>query len=77
LRAFEVLGCSGWGRVDFMLDKVGRPYALEVNTVPGMTDHSLVPKAAMQAGMNFDELVLRILETSFSYGEKGSLNVGR
>jgi D-alanine-D-alanine ligase len=63
-RAFAALGCSGWGRVDFMLDKRGKPYALEVNTVPGLTDHSLVPKAAKQAGMNFDELVLRILETA-------------
>lgn len=64
LRAFEALGCSGWGRVDFMLDKAGHAYALEVNTVPGMTDHSLVPKAAKQAGVNFDELVVRILETA-------------
>jgi D-alanine-D-alanine ligase len=64
LRAFEALGCSGWGRVDFMLDKAGHAYALEVNTVPGMTDHSLVPKAAKQAGVGFDELVMRILETA-------------
>ena len=63
-RAFDALGCSGWGRVDFMLDKAGQIYALEVNTVPGMTDHSLVPKAAKQAGMDFDQLVLRILETA-------------
>ena len=63
-RAFDALGCSGWGRVDFMLDKTGQAYALEVNTVPGMTDHSLVPKAAKQAGMDFDQLVLRILETA-------------
>jgi D-alanine-D-alanine ligase len=63
-RAFSALGCGGWGRVDFMLDKNGRAWALEVNTVPGMTDHSLVPKAAKQAGMDFDELVLRILETA-------------
>ena len=63
-RAFEALGCSGWGRVDFMLDKAGHAYALEVNTVPGMTDHSLLPKAARQAGMDFDELVMRILETA-------------
>jgi len=63
-RAFDALGCSGWGRVDFMLDKAGQAYALEVNTVPGMTDHSLVPKAAKQAGMDFDQLVLRILETA-------------
>jgi len=63
-RAFATLGCSGWGRVDFMLDKSGRAYVLEVNTVPGMTDHSLVPKAAKQAGIDFDQLVLRILETA-------------
>ena len=63
-RAFDVLGCSGWGRVDFILDEAGHSYALEVNTVPGMTDHSLVPKSAKQAGMDFDELVMRILETA-------------
>ena len=63
-RAFAALGCSGWGRVDFMRDKAGHAYVLEVNTVPGMTDHSLVPKAARQAGMDFDELVLRILESA-------------
>lgn len=63
-QAFEALGCSGWGRVDIMLDGQGEPYVLEVNTVPGMTDHSLVPKAAAAAGIGFDELVLRILETS-------------
>jgi D-alanine-D-alanine ligase len=63
-RAFPLLGCSGWGRVDFMVDAGGNPYVLEVNTVPGMTDHSLVPKAAQAAGIAFDELVMRILETS-------------
>ncbi|MHB8622837.1 MAG: D-alanine--D-alanine ligase [Sulfuricaulis sp.] len=62
LRVFKAIGCSGWGRVDFMIDKAGHPYTLEVNTVPGMTDHSLVPKAAKQAGIDFDELVIRILE---------------
>jgi len=64
LRAFDALGCAGWGRVDFMLDRAGAPHALEVNTVPGMTDHSLVPKAAAAAGIGFDELVRRILDTS-------------
>jgi D-alanine-D-alanine ligase len=63
-RAFESVGCSGWGRVDFMLDRQGQPYVLEVNTVPGMTDHSLVPMAAKHAGLSFEQLVLRILETS-------------
>jgi D-alanine-D-alanine ligase len=61
-RAFDVIGCRGWGRVDFMLDRDGNPYVLEVNTVPGMTDHSLVPKAARHAGISFEDLCLRILE---------------
>ncbi|MBL38759.1 MAG: D-alanine--D-alanine ligase [Xanthomonadales bacterium] len=64
LRAFEVLGCRGWGRVDFLLDGDGNPWLLEANTVPGMTDHSLVPMAAAAAGMDFDRLVGRILETA-------------
>jgi D-alanine-D-alanine ligase len=64
LRGFRVLGCRGWGRVDFLVDAAGRSYLLEVNTVPGMTDHSLVPMAARAAGVEFDELVWRILETS-------------
>lgn len=63
-RAFAVLGCRGWGRIDILLDEAQRPYLLEANTLPGMTDHSLVPMAAKAAGMNFDELVWRILETS-------------
>jgi D-alanine-D-alanine ligase len=64
LRAFEILGTSGWGRVDFLLDESGKPWFLEVNTTPGMTDHSLVPQAAATIGIGFDELVWRILETS-------------
>ncbi len=64
LRAFDAAGAQGWGRVDFMLDADGRPWLIEVNTVPGMTDHSLVPMAARVAGMDFDTLVLRILATS-------------
>ena len=64
VRAFQLLGCTGWGRVDLMLDENMEPYFLEVNTVPGMTDHSLVPMAAREAGMGFPELVERILETS-------------
>ncbi|GAB3092973.1 D-alanine--D-alanine ligase [Aestuariicella hydrocarbonica] len=59
--AFESLGCSGWGRVDFMADKDGQFYTLEVNTVPGMTDHSLVPMAAKAHGLSFDDLVMTIL----------------
>lgn len=61
LVAFKVLGCKGWGRVDFLMDEAGKHYFLEVNTSPGMTDHSLVPMAAKVAGMDFDALVLRIL----------------
>ena len=62
LKAFKVLGCSGWARLDVMLDAAGKPYFLEANTSPGMTDHSLVPMAARAAGMDFDTLVLKILE---------------
>jgi len=61
LKAFNVLGCKGWGRVDFLMDKEGNHYFLEVNTSPGMTDHSLVPMAAKAAGMSFDALVIKIL----------------
>lgn len=64
LSAFNALGCSGWGRVDLMLDTESNPHLLEANTVPGMTSHSLVPMAAKTNGMNFQSLVLRILETS-------------
>ena len=64
LQAFRALGASGWGRVDLMLDGDGRPWLIEVNTVPGMTDHSLVPMAARAAGMDMEDLVWRILETS-------------
>jgi len=66
LQAFEVLGASGWGRVDLMVDEAGSPWLLEVNTTPGMTDHSLMPMAAAAAGIDFEELVWRILETSLS-----------
>ncbi|HUN72091.1 MAG TPA: D-alanine--D-alanine ligase [Steroidobacteraceae bacterium] len=65
LAAFEAAGGEGWGRADFMMDAAGRPLLLEVNTVPGMTGHSLVPMAARAAGIDFDELVWRVLETSF------------
>jgi D-alanine-D-alanine ligase len=61
LHAFKVLGCNGWGRADMMLHDDGRFYLLEMNTVPGMTGHSLVPMAAKQAGIDFPELVWRIL----------------
>ncbi|MAT65415.1 MAG: D-alanine--D-alanine ligase [Gammaproteobacteria bacterium] len=62
--AFAAVAASGWGRVDLMLDGQGRPWFIEVNTVPGMTDHSLVPMAAREAGIDFTRLVLRILQTS-------------
>ncbi|MFM9888759.1 MAG: D-alanine--D-alanine ligase [Burkholderiales bacterium] len=62
MRAFNVLGCHGWGRVDLMLNQAGEPLFLEVNTSPGMTDHSLVPMAARHAGISFEDLCLRILE---------------
>ena len=61
-KAWEALGCSGWGRIDVMQDGDGRLYLLEANTSPGMTSHSLVPMAARQAGMTFSQLVVRILD---------------
>ena len=72
VRAFDLVGASGWGRVDFMLDADGEPKLLEVNTVPGMTDHSLVPMAAKAAGVDFDALCLRILATSLGAHEEAS-----
>ncbi len=62
MQAFRAVGASGWGRVDFMLDDNNQPWLIEVNTVPGMTDHSLVPMAAKQAGISFEQLVMQILE---------------
>ncbi|NHB90909.1 D-alanine--D-alanine ligase [Photorhabdus cinerea] len=62
LKAYKSVGCSGWGRVDVMMDTDGGFYLLEVNTSPGMTNHSLVPMAARQAGLNFSQLVVKILE---------------
>jgi len=61
MKAFNLTGASGWGRADFILDKDKNPYLLEINTVPGMTSHSLVPMAAKAVGMNFEQLVLKIL----------------
>jgi D-alanine-D-alanine ligase len=66
LAAFAAVGADGWGRADFMMDGTGRPQLLEVNTVPGMTDHSLVPMAAKAAGLSFEDLTWRILESSFT-----------
>ena len=62
--AFDVLGASGWGRVDFICNGAGNPHFIDVNTAPGMTSHSLVPIAAQAIGIDFDDLVWRILETS-------------
>lgn len=67
IQAFKAIGCKGWGRVDFLMDgdsanDMGNHYFLELNTNPGMTDHSLVPMAAKAAGISFDELVIKILE---------------
>jgi D-alanine-D-alanine ligase len=61
LAAFEAIGASGWGRVDILMDRAQRPYLIEVNTVPGMTGHSLVPMAAQAVGLSFDDLVWSIL----------------
>lgn len=66
LDAFNAIGCSGWGRVDVMADAEGNFYLLEANTVPGMTSHSLVPMAAKQAGLSFDDLVVEILMQAVS-----------
>jgi D-alanine-D-alanine ligase len=60
-RAFDVLGCTDWGRADFMMDGDGNPYFLEVNTAPGMTDHSLPPKAARAVGISYQDLVVKVL----------------
>lgn len=62
LRAFQAVGCKGWGRIDAMQDEQGNFWLLEVNTVPGMTSHSLVPKAAKAVGYDFDQLCVTILE---------------
>ena len=64
LRAFRLAGCTGWGRIDLLLDRGGHPYLLEVNTSPGMTGHSLVPMAARAAGLSYEDLCMRILESA-------------
>jgi D-alanine-D-alanine ligase len=66
LTAFDAVGASGWGRVDFLMGADRRPRFLEVNTIPGMTSHSLVPMGAKAAGIDFAELAWRILETSMN-----------
>lgn len=69
VEAFKALRMSGWGRIDFMRDEAGQFYLLEANSVPGMTDHSLVPMAAKQAGLSFADLVWKILENSMGRGK--------
>jgi len=64
VRAFRLVGCTGWGRVDLMLDRSGNPSLLEVNTSPGMTGHSLVPMAARQVGIAYEDLCVKVLETA-------------
>lgn len=64
LQAFNVIGAQGWGRVDVMLDQDQQPWLIELNTVPGMTDHSLVPMAAKQSGMTFQNLVVKLLTST-------------
>ncbi len=68
LDAFERIGAEGWGRVDFMCDELGQPWLIEINTVPGLTDHSLVPMAARNTGIEFDDLIVQILNTAVSCG---------
>jgi D-alanine-D-alanine ligase len=64
LRAFDAIGCRAWGRADVMVDRQGKPYFLEINTSPGMTDHSLVPMAARHAGISYEDLCLRVLQSA-------------
>ena len=64
MEAFKMLGCNGWGRVDFIIDQESNIFFIEVNTIPGMTSHSLVPLSARQAGIEFDDLVLKMLKSA-------------
>lgn len=66
LEAFDCIGARGWGRIDFICDEQGKAWLIEINTVPGLTDHSLVPMAARQRGIDFDELIYQILLTALS-----------
>ena len=70
LKAFTLLGCTGWGRIDLMLDAKGGPWLLEVNTSPGMTSHSLVPMAARAVGISYEDLCVKILEGAGLEGER-------
>jgi len=73
LSAFKITGASGWGRVDLFIDQQNKPWIIEVNTVPGMTDHSLVPIAAKQAGIDFDEFVLMVLDEALKQENKAEV----
>ena len=64
LNCFKVCGCKGWGRIDIIVDNKGNPWVIELNTVPGMTSHSLVPLAAKERDIDFENLVLKILDSS-------------
>lgn len=77
LAAFKAIGAEGWGRVDILCDQSGKPYIIELNTVPGMTDHSLVPLAARVRGIEFDELVYRILAQTLTTGNASKTEVNR
>ena len=72
LAAFHAVDASGWGRVDFMLDEDGKPWFIEVNTVPGLTDHSLVPMAAMADDIDFNQLIMGILDTAVAPVDRGA-----
>ena len=74
LQAFNSLGCSGWGRVDLMTDESNQQWLLEVNTIPGMTDHSFVPMAANASGLGFNDLVLEIFQTARLHNQSGAAN---
>jgi D-alanine-D-alanine ligase len=76
MKAFRTLGCQGWGRVDLMLNKQGRPHLLEINTSPGMTDHSLVPMAARAVGLSYEDLCVKILQLAGLSGSNRSAHVG-
>jgi D-alanine-D-alanine ligase len=70
LRAFKAAGCTGWGRIDLMLDEKGDPWLLEVNTSPGMTGHSLVPMAAKAVGISYEDLCVMVLRGAGTEGER-------
>lgn len=76
LTAFSVIGCQGWGRVDFLMDHQGQHYFLEVNTSPGMTDHSLLPMAAKAAGLSFDQLVMSLLKQTLTAAQQAQVEAG-